>query len=83
MFSFDNLNTFRNVGNQFRTKNKSEKHKNIFSKCLLRLGVLRVFVLFCVGFCTGHFVMVHLKHICIVCNILSLNISSIYIESTL
>jgi len=24
----------------------------------LRLGVLRVFLLFCVGFCTGHFVMV-------------------------
>jgi len=31
------------------TQGKSEKHKNIFfSKCLLPLSVLRVFVLFCV-----------------------------------
>ena len=28
------------------------------SKCLLRHGVLRVFVSFCVSFCTGNFVMV-------------------------
>ena len=32
--------------------------KIVYSECLLRLGVPRVFVLFCVFvFCTGHFVM--------------------------
>ena len=34
----------------------------VFSKCLLRFGVQRVFcVVLCFGFCTGHFVMVPLN----------------------
>ena len=34
-----------------------------FSKCMLRHGVVRVLVIcvLCVGFCTGHFVLVPLK----------------------
>jgi len=57
----------------------------MFYTCLLRHGVLRVFVSFCVlvfvrtilSFCHGA-----LKHIYIVYNILLLNISSIYINLT-
>ena len=41
--------------------------RRVFSKCLLRHGVLRVFVLFCVGFWTGHFVMVPLNLIYLHC----------------
>ena len=60
-------------------------HKIIFfSKCLLRLGVLCVFVLFCVlvfigPFCHGALKLHMSSIVYIVYNILFLNISSIYI----
>ena len=43
-----------------KKENNKTIHKNSFFKCLMRLGVLRVFVLLCVGFYKGHFVMVPL-----------------------
>jgi len=38
---------------------KTQKYR--FSKCLLRHDVVRVFVVLCVSFCTGHFVIVTLN----------------------
>jgi len=63
-----------------KEKIKSEKHKNIvFSKCLLRHGVVRVFVSFYVlvfvrAFCHGALKI----DILYFYNILYMNISSIY-----
>jgi len=37
------------------------------SKCLLNIGVLGVFVLFCCLFCTGHFVIIPLNMACLHC----------------
>ena len=64
-----------------KMKNPNNTNKLVFSKWMLCIGVLRVFcVVLCVGFRTGYFVMVPLQlNIYIVYNILSLNISSIYI----
>jgi len=46
----------RNYNKKIR---KTQKYS--FSECLLRHDVVRVFVSFCIGFCTGHFVMVPLN----------------------
>jgi len=47
---------------------KKHTHKIVYSECLLRLGVLRVFVLFCVFvFCTGRFVMEPFNLTCLYC----------------
>jgi len=46
---------------------KIRTQKVVFSKCLLYLGVVCVFVLFCLGFCTDHFVVIRLNLTCLHC----------------
>ena len=52
-------NSFKKLSKKKENKNrKIRKTQNyMFSKCLLRHDVVRVFIVPCASFCTGHFVM--------------------------
>ena len=67
-----------------KKENKKRKIRNtqkiVISKCLLRQGVLRVFVSLCACFCTYHFVMVPLNLTYLHC--LQHLFASIYITRT-